>query len=247
MKLLVGLGNPGAKYARNRHNVGFRAIDAIWQHNSGEAWRRRFQGECAEIRLNDEKCLLLKPQTYMNESGRSVGAAMQFFKLTHEDIIIFYDEIDLAPGKLRIKSGGGSAGHNGLRSISSQIGNDYIRVRIGVGRPEHKGQVANYVLHDFAKSDNQWLDPLIDTLASTADKIVAENYSDVMNQVARAIQASADDKNDDGSGEPKVIKPPVVKPPVVKPTGAKSPVTKAPVTKAHVPKAQAETDKTTEK
>ncbi len=190
MKLLVGLGNPGAKYARNRHNVGFRAIDAIWERAGGDAWRNRFHGDCAEIRLGSEKCLLLKPQTFMNESGRAVGAAMQFYKLAHEDVIVFYDEIDLAPGRLRIKTGGGTAGHNGLRSISSQIGNDYVRIRIGVGHPGSKDLVANYVLHDFAKSDGEWLTPLIDTLAASVDRIVAGNYADVMNDVARAVRGA---------------------------------------------------------
>lgn len=223
MKLLVGLGNPGNKYARNRHNVGFRAIDAIWQRNSGDAWRGRFQGECAEIRLNNEKCLLLKPQTYMNLSGNAVGAAQQFYKLQQEDIIIFYDEIDLTPGKLRIKTGGGAAGHNGLRSITSQIGSGYVRVRIGVGHPGRKDLVANYVLHDFAKSDEVWLEPLIDTLAASADKIVAGDYSDVMNDAARAVRAAmGDDEKGVAAKKPGAKKEPKTKPSTKtdKPTGA---------------------------
>ena len=204
MKLLVGLGNPGKKYTRNRHNVGFRVNDAIWAKHGGSPWRTRFNGEFTEIRVGTEKCLLLKPQTYMNESGRAVGAAMQFFKLNLEDIIIFYDEIDLVPGKLRIKTGGGTAGHNGLRSISAQIGNDYVRVRIGVGRPAQKHQVANYVLHDFAKSDEEWLEPLIDALASATDKILAGDYASVMNETALAAKAAlGEDEKKTGSDKQK--------------------------------------------
>ena len=197
MKLLVGLGNPGPKYARNRHNVGFRVIDAIWQQHGGAAWRDRLHGQFAEIRFDGEKCLLLKPQTYMNESGRAVGAAMQFFKLQLEDVIVFYDEIDLAPGKLRIKTGGGVAGHNGLRSISAHVGNEYVRVRIGVGRPERKDQVSGYVLHDFAKSDETWLEPLVDSLAGSVDKFLAANYSGVMNDAALAVKAATGDDETD--------------------------------------------------
>ena len=190
MKLLVGLGNPGKKYTRNRHNVGFRVIDTIWEKHGGSPWQARFNGEFAELRVGSEKCLLLKPQTYMNESGRAVAAAMQFYKLNLEDVIVFYDEIDLVPGKLRIKTGGGTAGHNGLRSISAQVGNDYVRVRIGVGRPAQRHQVANYVLHDFAKSDEKWLEPLIDALSSATDNILAGDYASVMNEAALAMKAA---------------------------------------------------------
>ena len=198
MKLLVGLGNPGTKYARNRHNVGFRVLDTLWDKHQGTPWRSRFHSECSELRLGSDKCLLLKPQTYMNDSGRAVGAAMQFFKLNLEDVIVFYDEIDLTPGKLRIKTGGGAAGHNGLRSLSAHVGNDYVRVRIGVGRPQQKHDVANYVLRDFAKADETWLEPLIDSLVASGDKIVTGDYAGVMNEAALVVKAAigGNDKND---------------------------------------------------
>jgi len=196
MKLLVGLGNPGQKYTRNRHNVGFRVIDALWDKHGGSAWRTRFHSETSELRLGSEKCLLIKPQTYMNDSGQAVGAAMQFFKIGLEDVIVFYDEIDLAPGKLRIKTGGGSAGHNGLRSISSHVGNDYVRIRIGVGRPQQKSQVANYVLHDFAKADETWLEPMVDGLVASGDKLVDGDFAGVMNEVALLVRAALGDDKD---------------------------------------------------
>jgi PTH1 family peptidyl-tRNA hydrolase len=165
MKLIVGLGNPGGKYASNRHNVGFMAIDKLHDHHGFQPWRRRFSGELAEGMIGCNKCLLLKPSTYMNESGRSVGEALRYYKLDLDDVVVLYDEIDLVPGKLKAKKGGGNAGHNGLRSLSSHIGNDYHRIRIGVGRPAQKSQVANHVLRDFTKSDYQWLEPLLDAIS----------------------------------------------------------------------------------
>ncbi len=168
MKLLVGLGNPGAKYEKNRHNVGFLAVDRIAEEHGFSAWRRRFQGHTADGNIGGERVILLKPATYMNDSGRSVGEAARFLKIPEEDIVVLYDEIDLAPGKLKVKTGGGNAGHNGLRSISAHLGNDYVRIRIGVGHPGRKDLVANYVLHDFAKSDYDWLDPLLDAIAGEA-------------------------------------------------------------------------------
>src|SRR5919198_2325228 len=168
MKLLVGLGNPGAKYARNRHNVGFMAVDRIADRHGFAPWRRRFQGEVAESTLAGERVLLLKPGTYMNESGRAVGEATRFLKIPDSDVVVFYDEIDLAPGKLKVKTGGGNAGHNGLRSLSAHIGNDYIRVRIGVGHPGHKDLVHAYVLNDFAEDERPWVEALCGVIADNA-------------------------------------------------------------------------------
>ncbi len=153
MKLFVGLGNPGDEYARNRHNVGFMCVDRIAAAHGFGPWKKKFQGFACEGEIAGERVLLLKPQTYMNESGRSVGEAARFLKIAEADIVVFYDEIDLAPGKLKVKTGGGNAGHNGLRSISAHLGNDYVRVRIGVGHPGNKELVARWVLNDFAKAD----------------------------------------------------------------------------------------------
>ena len=177
MLLLVGLGNPGPEYAGHRHNVGFMALERLAQVHRFGPWRRRFQGEVAEGRLDDDKCLLLKPLTYMNESGRAVGEAMRFFKLTPEDIAVFYDEIDLAPGKVRIKRGGGAAGHNGIRSMIAHVGPDFVRVRIGVGHPGHKDRVIGHVLHDFSGADRDWLDPVLDAMADAAP-LLAEGADD---------------------------------------------------------------------
>src|ERR1041385_2341781 len=147
MKLFVGLGNPGEKYARHRHNVGFMALDGIAKAHDAGPWRRRFHGETAELSLGGERVVLLKPTTYMNDSGRSVGEAHRFLKIAPDDIYVFHDEIDLAPGKVKVKAGGGNAGHNGLRSLTAHIGNDYNRVRIGVGHPGDTALVHAYVLN----------------------------------------------------------------------------------------------------
>lgn len=161
MRLFVGLGNPGAKYAHNRHNVGFMALDRIQADHGFAPWRRKFQGQVSEGRLGREKVILLKPETFMNLSGQSVGEAMRFYKLTAEDVMVFHDELDLAPRKIRVKQGGGHAGHNGLRSMHQHITEAYGRVRIGIGHPGHKDRVAGYVLHDFARADAEWLDDLM--------------------------------------------------------------------------------------
>ncbi len=187
MKLFVGLGNPGAKYARNRHNVGFMALDRIAADHGFSPWRARFQGLVSEGRLGGEKVILLKPETYMNRSGQSVGEAMRFYKLGPEDVTVFHDEIDLAPGKCRVKEGGGHAGHNGLRSVHQHIGPDYRRVRIGVGHPGHKEQVAAYVLHDFAKADAQWLEPLLQGISDGAEELVRGDGGRFMNAVALRV------------------------------------------------------------
>ena len=161
MQLFVGLGNPGAKYAGNRHNIGFMALDRIAEDHGFAPWRAKFQGEMTEGTLGREKVLLLKPATFMNLSGQSVGEAMRFYKLTPADVTVFHDELDLAPGKVRVKQGGGHAGHNGLRSIHQHIGPEYQRVRMGVGHPGHKDRVAGYVLSDFAKAEQDWLDDVL--------------------------------------------------------------------------------------
>ena len=189
MKLFVGLGNPGAEHALNRHNVGFMAVDAIAAFHDFPTWRKRFQGFTAEGRLASEPVLLLKPATYMNESGRSVGEAIRFYKLKLEDVIVFHDELDLAPGKVRVKTGGGVAGHNGLKSLTAHIGNDYVRVRIGIGHPGRKDLVVNYVLRNFAKSDHAWLETLLGTIAEDAPDLAEGAYDRFQSHVARAMQS----------------------------------------------------------
>ncbi len=192
MKLFVGLGNPGASYAFNRHNVGFMAVDAIAATHGFPAWRKRFSGLAAEGRLGREQVLLFKPQTYMNESGRAVGEAVRFYKLDLGDVAVFHDELDLAPGKLRVKTGGGVAGHNGLKSLTAHIGNDYVRMRIGIGHPGRKDLVSGYVLHDFAKSDHEWLEPLLDAIAEEAPLLADGAPDKFQSRVAHVVQAEED-------------------------------------------------------
>ena len=189
MKLFVGLGNPGEKYARHRHNVGFMALDRIAGADGASPWRRRFQGETAEFTLGGERVVLLKPTTYMNESGRSVGEAQRFLKIAVGDIYVFHDEIDLAPGKVKVKAGGGNAGHNGLRSLTAHIGNDYNRVRIGVGHPGVKDMVQSYVLNDFAKDEHPWVTALCDIIADNVALIVKGEDASFQNKVHLAMQA----------------------------------------------------------
>lgn len=184
MKLFVGLGNPGAKYAGNRHNIGFMALDRIAADHGFGPWRSAFQGSVAEGRLGEEKVLLLKPGTFMNLSGQSVQAAMGFYKLGLADVTVFHDELDLAPGKARVKQGGGHAGHNGLRSISGMVGEGYGRVRLGIGHPGHKDAVADYVLHDFAKADQDWLDDLLRGMSDGAAHLAAGDGQKFLNAVA---------------------------------------------------------------
>ena len=184
MKLFVGLGNPGPKYAMNRHNIGFMAVDRIADDHGFSPWRAKFQGVMAEGRLGSEKVVLLKPETFMNRSGQSVGEAMRFFKLTPEDITVFHDEIDLAPGKLRVKSGGGHAGHNGLRSLHGHIGEGYGRVRMGVGHPGQKDAVAGYVLRDFPKADQDWLDDMLRGVSDGAEDLARGDTARFMNAVS---------------------------------------------------------------
>ena len=184
MKLFAGLGNPGAKYAGNRHNIGFMALDAIARAHDFAPWRGKFQAEMTEGLLGREKVILLKPMTFMNLSGQSVGAALRFYKLDPADLVVFHDELDLAPGKLRLKHGGGHAGHNGLRSIHEHIGPDYGRLRLGIGHPGHKDRVAPYVLSDFAKADQDWLDDLLRGIADGAPDLAAGDAARFTNAVA---------------------------------------------------------------
>jgi len=188
MQLFIGLGNPGAKYADNRHNIGFMALDAIADTHSFGAWRQKFQAEIAEGRLGSDKVLLLKPQTFMNLSGQSAGEAMRYLKLAPGDLWVFHDELDLAPGKIKVKTGGGHAGHNGLRSLIQHVGPDYHRVRMGIGHPGHKDLVTQYVLQDFAKADRTWLEPLLDAVARAAGKLAEGDSAGFMNAVARALR-----------------------------------------------------------
>jgi PTH1 family peptidyl-tRNA hydrolase len=186
MRLIVGLGNPGARYARNRHNIGFMAVDAIARRRQAAGFRNRFKGELTEATIGGERVLLLKPQTFMNASGESVGEAARFYKIPPEDIIAIHDEIDLRPGKLRVKRGGGSAGHNGLRSIDAVLGPDYWRVRIGVGHPGIKELVQPHVLQNFAEEErNGWVEPLLAAIAETIPLLVSGAPDAFMSEVAR--------------------------------------------------------------
>lgn len=187
MRLFVGLGNPGAKYARNRHNIGFMALDRIAEDHGFAPWRSKFNGSVSEGRLGGQKVVLLKPETFMNLSGQSVGAAMQFYKLEPGEITVFHDELDLAPGKSRTKTGGGHAGHNGLRSLHAHIGEAYDRVRLGIGHPGHKDRVAAYVLHDFAKADAAWLDDLLRGISKGAPALADGDTAGFMNAVALQV------------------------------------------------------------
>jgi len=184
MKLFVGLGNPGKKYTNNRHNIGFMALNQIASDHSFSPWKNKFQGQITDGKLGDEKVILLKPETFMNLSGQSVSETIKFYKIKIEDIIVFHDELDLAPAKLRVKISGGHAGHNGLRSIHQHIGADYHRVRMGIGHPGHKDRVANYVLSDFAKNDQNWLQDLLFGISDGAIYLVNNDAGKFMNAVA---------------------------------------------------------------
>jgi peptidyl-tRNA hydrolase, PTH1 family len=188
MKLFVGLGNPEQRHAFNRHNVGFMAVDAIAAAHGFADWRKRFEGLVAEGRLGQEQVLLLKPQTFMNASGRAVGEAMRFYKLKPGDVVVFHDELDLAPGKIRVKTGGGLAGHNGLRSMTSHIGSNFTRVRIGIGHPGRSDRVKGYVLHNFAKADSTWLERLLGTIAADAPLLAEGAIEKFQSRVAHAMQ-----------------------------------------------------------
>ncbi|MCB1510889.1 MAG: aminoacyl-tRNA hydrolase [Hyphomicrobiaceae bacterium] len=199
MKLFVGLGNPGEKFAGNRHNVGFMAVERIAAHQGLPPWRKRFQAMVTEGQIGSEKILLIKPQTYYNEVGRAVGEAARFHKIALADIVVFHDEIDLAPAKIRVKTGGGSAGNNGLKSITQHLGADFVRVRVGVGHPGQKELVAGYVLHDFPRADALWLETMLDAIAAASPRLAAGDIERFQTDVAQRMSAVAprsDDKND---------------------------------------------------
>ncbi|MFK7743795.1 MAG: aminoacyl-tRNA hydrolase [Roseobacter sp.] len=187
MKLIVGLGNPGSKYAGHRHNIGFMALDRIAADHGFPAWKGKHQGSISEGRFGSTRAILLKPETYMNNSGQSVQSALRFYKLEPADVVVLHDEIDLAPGKVKHKVGGGHAGHNGLRSIHNHIGADYARVRLGVGHPGHKDRVPSYVLHDFAKADQDWLDDVLRGLSDGAAFLAAGDAAKFSNAVAMRV------------------------------------------------------------
>lgn len=187
MHLIVGLGNPGPKYQGNRHNIGFMAVDGIVRRHGFSPWRRRFQGEVSEGVLAGEKVLVLKPMTYMNESGRAAGEAMRFYNIDPAHLIVFYDELDLEPGKLRVKLGGGAAGHNGIRSLIAHCGPHFIRVRMGIGHPGDKALVQPHVLSDFAKADQAWLAPLLDAVADHVPLLAEGEEGSFQNKVHLAL------------------------------------------------------------
>ena len=187
MRLIVGLGNPGSRYAKNRHNIGFLAVDEIARVHRAGPWRRKFQGEIAEVGLGPERAILLKPQTFMNESGRAVQEVLRFYKIALSDLIVLHDELDLAPAKLRVKTGGGNAGHNGLRSITAQCGNEYRRVRLGIGHPGDKAQVHAYVLNDFGKGEEGWVDDLCRAVADQAALLANGEDASFQNKVHLAM------------------------------------------------------------
>lgn len=205
MLLLAGLGNPGSKYENNRHNVGFMAVDSIHRHERFSPWKSRFQALVAEGQLAGKKTLLIKPTTFMNESGRAVGEALRFYKTDVSSLVVLYDELDLAPGKLRVKTGGGSGGHNGIRSIDAHCGKDYRRVRIGIGHPGHKDRVHTYVLGNFSKADTDWLEPLLDEIGRSAHLLASGEDSSFMNRIAIATSPNEPEsakgaRNSSGTG-----------------------------------------------
>lgn len=187
MRLLVGLGNPGPRYQRNRHNIGFMAAEAVAAAHGFGPWRRRFRGELAEGRMAGQKILALKPQTYMNASGEAVGEAARFFKLAPERVIVLHDDLDLAPGRVKVKLGGGNAGHNGLRSIDAHLGNGFWRVRLGIGHPGDKALVHDYVLHDFSKAEAEQADALCEAVAGEMPRLVAGDAEAFMSRVAHLL------------------------------------------------------------
>ena len=191
MKILVGLGNPGRNHERNRHNIGFMAVERIAEEGGFTNWRNRHQGLMTEGRLGNSPVVLLKPQTYMNRSGQSVGEAMRYLRLSPADIVVFHDELDLAPGKVRSKVGGGHAGHNGLRSIHQHVGADFVRVRLGIGHPGEKNLVTSYVLGNFFKSDTEWLSDLLDAICACAPVLVEDSIGEFQNCIGRRRQSTA--------------------------------------------------------
>ncbi|MEM7464178.1 MAG: aminoacyl-tRNA hydrolase [Pseudomonadota bacterium] len=194
MLLIAGLGNPGGDRANNRHNIGFMAADEIARRHDFSSWRKKFKSQIAEGELAGEKILLMKPQTYMNLSGEAVGEAMRFYKLSPSNVIVLYDELDLPAGKLRVKTGGGAGGHNGIRSVESHCGNAFHRIRLGIGHPGNKAMVQRHVLGDFAKADHDWLEPFLDATAEYMPLVAKGEYSTYMNRVSLATSKNEPDK-----------------------------------------------------
>jgi PTH1 family peptidyl-tRNA hydrolase len=189
MLLFVGLGNPGARYAGNRHNIGFIVLDALARAHHAGPWRKRFQGDATEVVIGDERIILLKPETFMNESGRAVNEAMRFYKIDLKDVFVFHDELDLAAAKVRVKLGGGNAGHNGLRSITAHCGNEYHRIRLGIGHPGHKDAVHGFVLSDFSRAERDWVDDLCGAMADAAILLARHEDASFLNKVHLAMTA----------------------------------------------------------
>jgi PTH1 family peptidyl-tRNA hydrolase len=202
MIIIAGLGNPGTQYASNRHNIGFMAVDALQRLPSFSPWSKKFKAEISEGDIAGEKVLLIKPLTFMNLSGESVGEAMRFYKVKISDIIAIHDELDLVAGRARIKTGGGHGGHNGLKSIDAHCGKDYRRLRLGIGHPGDKERVNGHVLGDFAKSDKVWLEPLIDAIADNADMLVKGEDSQLMNKLALAVGVKSEEKKEAAAAKP---------------------------------------------
>ena len=200
MRLLIGLGNPGGAYAHNRHNIGFMAADEIVRRHSFSPWRSKFQGQVAEGTIDGERVLALKPETFMNLSGQSVAAAARFHKISLAEIIVFHDELDLPPGKLRVKCGGGAGGHNGLKSIDAHLGNEYWRVRLGIGHPGDKSLVHNWVLGNFAQSDQTWLDPLLENVAREVPLLFKGEANGFMTRLAQAVPVAKPKKSEQSGG-----------------------------------------------
>lgn len=196
MLVIAGLGNPGSRYQANRHNIGFMAVDAIARAQGFSGWSKKFKAEIAEGEIGGERVLLVKPQTFMNLSGESVGEALRFYKLGPDALTVIYDELDLAPGKVRIKTGGGHGGHNGIKSLDAHVGKDYRRVRLGIGHPGAKELVHNHVLGDFAKADAAWRDPLLDAIGTHAGLLVSGDDAGFMNKIATAIGSSSENTGD---------------------------------------------------
>ena len=207
MKLIVGLGNPGAKYARNRHNIGFMAVEQIVADHDFGPWKSKHQGSLSEGRFGSTRAVLLRPETFMNKSGDSVAAAMRFYKLEPEDVIVMHDELDLAPGKVKFKMGGGHAGHNGLRSIHSHLGPEYGRVRLGIGHPGHKDRVSGYVLSDFAKVEAEWLDDVLRGISDGAEYLAAGDNAKFMNAVSLRTAPARSSTGTKGPKKPSPSKP----------------------------------------
>ena len=189
MLLFVGLGNPGAPYAGNRHNIGFIVLDALARAHRAGPWRKRFQGDATEVVIGEERIILLKPETFMNESGRAVNEAMRFYKIDLKDVFVFHDELDLAAAKVRVKLGGGNAGHNGLRSITAHCGNEYHRIRLGIGHPGHKDAVHGFVLSDFSRAERDWVDDLCGAMADAAILLAHHEDASFLNKVHLAMTA----------------------------------------------------------